>query len=252
MSDIMNKAHIFNNFNFDSGEYTLYAFDQRNSENPKHFFLNDQNKLKGLAEKWVFDKKNSVGRCGYDYSLVVFNGEKSEGGILICFNCNSLIVNKDHTICSISESDIRRLIQEDFTPIRTEQHDFLTREEGMKFWNTCKDDVQLLPNQMLPGWLNFEGNSELTIKLKRPRNADPKAQIEEAKLQMNEKINAVLESGSFKLSYRMCWSSSTYSTYSNYLFLLSTSKSNYDKLEGFDKDTWDEFSAFNLKLLYRE
>jgi hypothetical protein len=249
MSDIMNKAHVFNNFNFDSGEYTLYAFDQRNSENPKHFFLNDQNKLKGLAEKWVFDKKNSVGRCGYDYSLVVFNGEKSEGGILICFNCNSLIVDKDHTICSISESDIRGLIQEDFTPIRAEQHDFLTRVEGIKFWDTRKDDVHLLPNQILPDWLNFEGSCEVTIKLQNLNNTDLKAQIENARQQLNNNINAVFESGSFELMYRMCWNDSIDT---HYIFSLVTNKSNYDKMEGFGKDIWDEFSTFKLQLLYRE
>lgn len=248
MSNDLNQAHVFESFNFDSGEYILYAFDQRNRENPKHFFLNDQNKLKGLTEKWVFDKTDSIGRCGYDYDLNVFNGEKYEGGISICFNCNSLIVNKNNTICTISESGIRRLIQEDFTPIRTEQHDFLTREEGIKFWNAHKDDVQLLPNQRLPDWLNFEGNCKLSIELECPGNADPKAQIQEAKQQMNEKINALLESGSFELSYRMCWTSSTIT---NYQFLLSTSKFNYDKLEGFKKNTWNGYSKFNLDLLYK-
>lgn len=250
MSNDLNQAHVFESFNFDSGEYILYAFDWRNSENPKHFFLNDQNKLKGLAGKWVFDKKDSLGRCGYDYDLNVFNGKKYEGGISICFNCNSLIVNKDHAICSISESDIRRLLQEDFTPIRTAQHDFLTREEGIKFWAAHKDDVQLLPKQTLPDWLNFEGNCELSIELESPGNADDfKAQIQEAKQQMNEKINAVLESGSFQLSYYRCWSSSTIM---NYQFLLSTSQSNYNKLEGFKKGTWSGYSKFNLDLLYKE
>lgn len=249
MSNDLNQAHVFESFNFDSGEYILYAFDWRNSKNPKHFFLNDQNKLKELAGKWVFDKKDSLGRCGYDYDLNVFNGKKYEGGISICFNCNSLIVDKDHTICTISESDILRLIHEDFTPIRTEQHDFLTREEGIKFWDAHKDDVQLLPNQTLPEWLNFEGNCELSIDLESPGNADFKAQIEEAKQQMNKKINAVLESGSFQLSYRRCWSSSTFT---NYQFLLSTSKSNYNKLEDVKKGTWNGYSKFNLDLLYKE
>lgn len=248
MSNDLNQAHVFESFNFDSGEYILYAFDQRSYGNPQHFFLNDLNKLKELAKKWVFDKKDSLGRCGYDYDLAVFNGKKYEGGISICFNCNSLIVDKDHTICSISESAILRLLQEDFTPIRTEQHDFLTREEGIKFWNARKDDVQLLPNQTLPDWLNFEGNCELSIELGSSNNTDFIAQTEEAKQQMNKKIGETLESGSFELRLRMRRSSSTYS---NYLFLLSTSKSNYNKLEDVKKDTWNEYSKFKLDLLYK-
>lgn len=40
----------------------------------KSYILDDGTKLKSIVEKWRFEPGGSVGRCGYDYQIVLTNG----------------------------------------------------------------------------------------------------------------------------------------------------------------------------------
>lgn len=94
-------------------DFKIIATHVRVNKKGKNYFLDDGNKLKSIVEKWRFEPGGSVGRCGYDYQMVLTNGN-TEIPVSICFLCNTLILNHIG-VYRISKRQILALLEEDFT-----------------------------------------------------------------------------------------------------------------------------------------
>ncbi|MBL7826944.1 MAG: hypothetical protein JNJ57_09965 [Saprospiraceae bacterium] len=95
--------------------FKIEATHVRFGKRSQHYILDDGSKLASVIEKWQFKPGDVVGRCGYDYQMVLTNGELVMH-VSICFICKTLIVN--HTdVYRISKKRIMDLMEEDFKAV---------------------------------------------------------------------------------------------------------------------------------------
>jgi hypothetical protein len=92
--------------------FKIVATHIREGKNPKNYLLDEGDKLPLIVEKWRFEPKDSIGRCGYDYNIFFTNGEINIP-ISVCFLCNTLIFNNSKNY-KISKKKIMTLLREDF------------------------------------------------------------------------------------------------------------------------------------------
>lgn len=112
------SRRIFEGLGPARANFTITATNVRHGERqPRHFVLADGAKWKSVIDKWRFEpKKEPLSRCGYDYMVVVTNGD-TVTPVSICFVCNTLIFNHQDMYAS-SRKQIMALLGEDFRPVR--------------------------------------------------------------------------------------------------------------------------------------
>lgn len=105
-------TRIFEGIDYPMPDFKIVATHVRAGKNRKSYFLDDGTRLKSIVEKWRFEPGGSVGRCGYDYQMVLTNGDL-EIPVSICFLCKILIFNHKE-VYKASKSQIQTLLEEDF------------------------------------------------------------------------------------------------------------------------------------------
>ena len=106
---------IFESVGAPMPNFQIVATNVRAGQAPQNYIFDDGDKLEAIVEKWQFKPGGAVGRCGYDYQLVLTNGDLSLP-VSICFLCKILIVNHLH-VYKISKKHILGLLEEDFRPL---------------------------------------------------------------------------------------------------------------------------------------
>ncbi len=106
---------IFEGVGAPMSNFQIVATNVRAGHLPKNYILDDGNKLETIMEKWQFKPGGEVGRCGYDYQIVLTNGDLHIP-VSICFLCKILIVNHLQ-VYKISKKQILSLLEEDFRPL---------------------------------------------------------------------------------------------------------------------------------------
>lgn len=92
--------------------FKIVANHVRAGKSPKNYVLEDAGKLPTIIEKWAFEPGEVVGRCGYDYQIIITNGERTIP-ISVCFLCNTLVFNHLENY-KVSKKQMMNLLIEDF------------------------------------------------------------------------------------------------------------------------------------------
>lgn len=103
---------IFEEVGHPQPNFKIVATHLRQGKTRKSYILDDADKLPVLVEKWRFEPGGSIGRCGYDYHILLTNGELTIP-ISVCFRCNTLVFNNLEKY-KISKKQIMALLHEDF------------------------------------------------------------------------------------------------------------------------------------------
>lgn len=112
-----NGVRILEGVSSPQPNFKIIATHVRHGAQPRHYLLQDGSKIKTLIEKWRFEPKpDPLSRCGYDYLIVVTNGDVTIP-ISVCFVCNTLIFNHKEKY-RISKKQIMALLAEDFQALR--------------------------------------------------------------------------------------------------------------------------------------
>ncbi len=108
---------IFEKAGIPQPNFKIIATHIRQGKNPENYVLDNAAKLPSIIEKWQFEPKGVLGRCGYDYHILFMNG-KFNISVSVCFLCNTLVVNdpEKHTTSNYitSKKQIMALLREDF------------------------------------------------------------------------------------------------------------------------------------------
>ncbi len=109
------RIKIFEGMDTPMPNFKMVATHVRQGQTPKNYILDDGSKLKSIVEKWRFQPGGELLRCGYDYQIVVTNGDAIIP-ISICFLCKSLVFNYSEVFIT-SKTQILALLEEDFRPV---------------------------------------------------------------------------------------------------------------------------------------
>ncbi|HNL38211.1 MAG TPA: hypothetical protein PKH43_03740 [Saprospiraceae bacterium] len=109
------SVKIFEGVGAPQSNFRVVATNVRPGQPPKNYVLDDGEKLAAIVDKWRFEPGGVLSRCGYDYQIVLTNGELSIP-VSVCFLCNTLIVNHSR-IFKTSRKQIRALLEADFRPL---------------------------------------------------------------------------------------------------------------------------------------
>ncbi|HAD11832.1 MAG TPA: hypothetical protein DCF33_05265 [Saprospirales bacterium] len=108
-------VRIFDSLEAPEPNFSIMVRHVRQGKKARNYQLADAGKFPGIVEKWCFTPGDTVGRCGYDFQLVLTNGEQVITAD-ICFSCKTLVFQHRH-VYAISPGEIRRLLEEDFVPL---------------------------------------------------------------------------------------------------------------------------------------
>lgn len=228
----------------DTSSNYLLALNIRSSINPKHFYLdlNDTEKFKSLMNNWTFELTDVIGRCGYDYSISYSDNINRELA-LICFSCNSLILNSSE-FYHVDEAYFLTLLKQEFKPIHILKKVFSTTEEGRLYWANAKNDSNLLIKpSTIPKWLNYEGKFELIVDINTSETQD--SIIEKHTKSSLEKI---LHEYQLKIDYDF---NIYYRTNSTFTFHLYANEELFQNLDYKRKSNFEKFKKFELDLFYK-
>lgn len=107
-----NGVKIFEGVGAPMPNFRIVATKVRAGQIPKNYVLDDGHQLNAIVDKWRFEPGGTVGRCGYDYQIVLTNGDLNFI-IDVCFLCNILIVNHSQ-VFRTSKRQIKSLLEADF------------------------------------------------------------------------------------------------------------------------------------------
>lgn len=109
-------VRIFDNLEALEPNFSIMVRHVRQGKKSRNYQLADAGKFPGIVEKWCFRPGDAVGRCGYDFQLVLTNGEQVITAD-ICFSCKTLVLQHKQ-VFRISPRKIIRLLEEDFTALK--------------------------------------------------------------------------------------------------------------------------------------
>ncbi|HLP93170.1 MAG TPA: hypothetical protein VK168_03995 [Saprospiraceae bacterium] len=115
LADSVKPFRIFDSLEAPEPNFSIVVRHVRQGKKSRNYLLSDADKFPGIVEKWCFPPGDAVGRCGYDYQLVLTNGEQVITAD-ICFSCKTLVFQHRH-VYAISPGEIMRLLEEDFVPL---------------------------------------------------------------------------------------------------------------------------------------
>lgn len=96
--------------------FRIVATHVRHGQEANDYVLKDGSKLESIVDKWRFEPKSDpLSRCGYDYQVVVTNGDVSIT-VSICFVCKTLVLNGKEKY-AITKKRILTLFSDDFEPL---------------------------------------------------------------------------------------------------------------------------------------
>ena len=242
---------IFQNMNFDTNNFQIVALNIRNNikQKHKHYVLNDTSKLKELIDKWRFKPAESIGRCGYDYNITFKNGPV-ELSMLLCFECNTLSV--DSEIYEITESQIIKLLEEDFIPIRKIEKSFINKEDGQVFLEKERKNPDFieLPNR-LPKWLKYQGRFTAFQKIDNSIHSEIEnfnTKIEYAKNILVPQLDTFALGEDYSIDY---YSRAIGVEQTNLGFFIHGSKNFFERIQT-KKYGWEELSKFDMELFCKD
>jgi hypothetical protein len=97
--------------------FKIVATNVRQGQPANNYILQDGPKLQSIVEKWRFEpKQDPLSRCGYDYQVVVANGDVTVN-MSICFLCKTLVVDHKDKY-AVTKKQILNLFSEDFEVLR--------------------------------------------------------------------------------------------------------------------------------------
>ncbi|MBL7804206.1 MAG: hypothetical protein JNL02_10760 [Saprospiraceae bacterium] len=109
------SVKIFEGVGAPMPNFCIVATNVREGQPPENYVLDEGEKLVAVVDKWRFEPGGVLGRCGYDYQIVLTNGEMTIP-VSVCFLCNILIVNHSMKF-KTSRKQIRALLEADFRPL---------------------------------------------------------------------------------------------------------------------------------------
>lgn len=237
---------VFGKINIDDPDSYIVALDIRSAENPKHYYLSSAKKFNQVRKKWRFNRTNSIGRCGYDYNIIVEPTRMYEP-LWLCFDCNTLVIHDQ--LYEISEHKIRTLFSEDFNPVRTVKKSFDSIEDARAYWATEEEAMVLYPNK-IPKWVKYDGKFKVEIKFD-----DPIPETFENNKSRIKFFNKLFFVQFQELGYTDGFSASYYSAAGDgehYIFNMESPKLFWEKLAGVKKENWREYSSFEVDLMFKK
>ncbi len=235
------KVNVFKNINSELVVTKIVAINIRGGENMDHFILDQPAKISENLKKWTFEPIDSIGRCGYDYTLFFYDNNNTLIDYSdLCFQCNRLAFQ--HEIYKISEKEIVQLLKNDFTPVYKQMKTFKSIQEGRAFWKKMEEESNIFYlKKDQPLWLKYDGKFEVNFSTNNSSR-------EAAESFLQSRFQEVSNKQEYK--FRLASKKESEGTFS-YRYYVYSSKEIYDKLEGIIKKNWKELSISEVELFYK-
>jgi hypothetical protein len=202
--------------------------------------MDNPSKIGAVLKKWAFEPTDSMGRCGSDYLLLFYKDNVQIDYSYFCFQCNRLVF--EDLIFEISQTEILRLLNNDFIPVYKHKKAFQSIEEGRIFWKEMKNQSEIICIQKKqPLWLKYDGKFQVNFSL----NISSR---EEAEKFLTNQLQSALKTQEYKLRFASKKPSEEGFNYKCYVY---GSKKLYDSIEGVLKQDWKELQNPELELLYK-
>lgn len=95
--------------------FRIVATNVRTGQVPQNYVLDEGDQLAAIVDKWRFEPGEGLGRCGYDYQIVLTNGDQTIT-VAVCFLCNTLVFNGSQ-VFRASKRQIKALLEANFRPL---------------------------------------------------------------------------------------------------------------------------------------
>lgn len=122
---------IFGDYNFNSGDYALYAFglDGEMIKGKKNFYINSPAVLSELKGRWVFQYKGSIEPCGFGYLFALVHEGKPVEKFNIAMECDYL---RNGTKWVYFPASLLLDFQDKFIPLEDDEVEILYAKYIMK------------------------------------------------------------------------------------------------------------------------
>jgi hypothetical protein len=254
----------FEELDVEGGEFEIFAVNLRGKNEGKSFYQNGQEKIAKFFANCTFHYEGNLYRCGYDYKLLINQNGQCLYRMMICFNCGDVIVYNSNNqlihILAYEPIDLIELFHEYFSIMIRKMHQFPSRQKGMTFWETEKNNPKLLsyPNELSQWlsykgeymvWLKFDANDEVTHQ--EANNILAKT-IQTAVGHSNFDIQKSKEAGDYEI---VCYGSLVASSKEVFNQLMEKEPSimplnQEDGVPAFMNKNWTLFMDFELELFY--
>ena len=236
----------FYTFDEQNAHYAILVKDIRTSAHNKQFYLPVVESSDVLRRTFPAEQATCVGRCGYDYSIILLKDGKPLRNALICFNCNRFLYEKQ--VIKIDRNSFYNfLLKNQFREIKTEVVHFDNVDAGRQFWEAKQKDQNIFSEWLeLPDWIHYDGSFTMSAIYENNAFAEDGDIASQVEKMLSDKLDKVIEGRRFSLTViaELNMGKETYFT-----FYIKALQKDYEKIKTtFDIGVWEEHTDFQLKI----